>query len=491
MFAMVGLMLEYPSFDLVCQRMTDSVSLIVQVLKDYFDAIDQLHESNVVLAYHDISDGGLFTAVVEMMFAGRCGAHLMIDELCSGDAADVMSRLFTEEAGAMFQVRKSDITNFKRCFATCGPPSGLIKNIGRVAPTKDQNLAIYRGADLVYRNNRAELQQIWSETSYQMQRLRDDPASADAEYAAIRNDADPGLSYKLSFDPAADISTFRTKLTNRIVLTEKPQVAILREQGVNGAPEMAFAFMSAGFTAVDVHMTDLIEGRISLSAFTGLAACGGFSYGDVLGAGRGWASSVVFNAHLRQEFRAFFERPSTFTLGVCNGCQFLSQLARAGDIIPGTEGWPTFERNRSEQFEARFSMVEILDELKEPSVFFHSMKGSKLPIAVSHGEGRASFADKPDQTAAARQFQENGLIVARYIDNSLEPTETYPSNPNGSPLGIAGVRSRDGRVLVTMPHPERTVAAGIGSWIPDGKADAWGELGPWGTLFKSARRWVG
>ena len=425
------------------------------------------------------------------MFAGRCGAHLMIDELCGGDMADILSTMFSEELAAVFQVRKTDITNFKRCFATCGPPPGLIRIIGGVAKTEDQDLAIYHGIDLVYRHTRADLQQLWSQTSFQIQRLRDNPANADAEFKEMKDDLNPGLSYNLSFDPAADISTFKIKLTNRIALTQNPRVAILREQGVNGAPEMAFAFMSTGFTAIDVHMTDLIENRVSLSSFVGLAACGGFSYGDVLGAGRGWASSVAFNSHLYKEFKAFFQRPSTFTIGVCNGCQFLSQLAQLGDIIPGSESWPTFERNNSQQFEARLSMVEVIDKPEAPSVFFHGMKGSQLPIVVSHGEGRASFSNSQDQTVAARQFLESGMVAARYVDNWLKPTEIYPSNPNGSPLGIAGVRSRDGRVLATMPHPERTIAAGVGSWIPDGKAEAWGDLGPWAMLFKSARRWVG
>ncbi|KAL9129228.1 MAG: hypothetical protein Q9217_002269 [Psora testacea] len=463
----------------------------VQLLKDYFDAIEQLHESGVVLAYHDSSDGGIFTAIVEMMFAGRCGVQLLIDEMCTNDTADILSTLFTEELAAVFQVRKRDVINFKRCFATCGPPSGLIKNIGRIAPSSNEDLAIYHGTDLVYRNSRPTLQQLWSSTSHQMQRLRDHPLCADAEYASIHDSSDPGLSYHLTFDPAASILPFTTKLSNCLSLTQKPRVAILREQGVNGASEMAFAFMTASFTAVDVHMTDLISGRVSLSSFVGVAACGGFSFGDVLGAGRGWSLSVQLNPKLRQEFKNFFERPDTFTIGVCNGCQFLTQLAQEGNIIPGTEGWPTFVRNVSEQFEARYTMVEVLHKPHSPSVFLHGMAGSKFPIAVSHGEGRAFFSGATDQVVAAQNLLDKDMVGLRYVDNRLRPTEMYPANPNGSPLGVAGVMSRDGRVLATMPHPERTIASGIGSWIPDGMAEKWGEVGPWARLFKSARRWVG
>lgn len=466
----------------------------VQLLKDYFDAIEQLHESGVVLAYHDCSDGGLFTAIAEMMFAGRCGAQLLIDELCKNDTADIISTLFHEELAAVFQVRKKDVTNFKRCFATCGPPPGLIKDIGRVAPRENQNLVIYHKADLVYRNTRSELQRLWSDTSYQMQRLRDNPDCADAEFDRISTDNDPGLSYHLTFDPKENLLSPKTNLFSRLSLTSPPRVAILREQGVNGALEMAFAFMTAGFTAVDVHMSDLIEARVTLSDFIGLAACGGFSYGDVLGAGRGWASSVSQNPGLQKEFSTFFKRPNTFTIGVCNGCQFLTQLASegGGGIIPGTEGWPTFARNTSEQFEARFSEVEVLDDgPSAKSVFLHGMKGSRLPIAVSHAEGRAVFPGQRDQRAAAQRLLDSGMVCLRYLDNELKPTETYPANPNGSPLGITGVSSKDGRILATMNHPERTVMGGIGSWIPQGQAEAWGETGPWGRIFKSARRWVG
>lgn len=460
----------------------------VQRLKDYYDALQQLQESGIVLAYHDRSDGGLLTTLVEMMFAGRCGLEIMLDSMCqTSKTKDVIETLFNEELGAVFQIRQSDEINFHRCFATCGPPDGLIKKIGRVSSQGKQDLAIYHGSTLVYRSSRIALQQRWASTSHQMQRLRDNPSCADAEFASIANVSDPGLSYNLTFNPSANILPFSVSLSRRLSLTNKPRVAILREEGINGQAEMAFAFMSAGFSAIDVHMTDIISGRVSLSSFVGLAACGGFSYGDVLGAGRGWASSVLFHSSTRAEFREFFVRKDTFTLGVCNGCQFLSRLK---ELIPGAQEWPTFVRNTSEQYEARVCMVEVLDTRASPSVFLHGMKGSGLPIAVAHGEGRASFSSEL-QNSAAENLLAKDLVSLRYVDNNCKPTESYPANPNGSPLGITGVRTPDGRVLALMPHPERTVLGGVASWIPVGKSAEWGELGPWSRIFQSARRWVG
>ena len=393
----------------------------------------------------------------------------------------------------------------------------MIKRIGTV--TSDQQLSIYHNANpasLLYHNRRSELQELWSSTSYHMQRLRNNPNCADTEYATIEDDSDPGLSYNITFDPAEPLHgkgflnsapSLASKFFQSLSLKQKPRVAILREQGVNGAKEMAWAFMNAGFLAEDVHMTDLIHGRKSLSSFVGLAACGGFSYGDVLGAGRGceysfacissygilknvgrvmqvymtrsrieipssdpsnlqrWsltmryavgALSVALNRKLGLEFNAFFERPDTFTLGVCNGCQFLTQLALVG-LIPNTAGWPVFQRNESDSFEARFSMVEILDNPSTPSVFLHGMKGNKLPIAVSHGEGRASFPSRQNQNLAAQELLEKEMVSLRYLDNRLQPTEAYPANPNGSPLGIAGLTSNDGRYvflsLAVIPPP--------------------------------------
>ncbi|KAL8822895.1 MAG: hypothetical protein Q9191_006377, partial [Dirinaria sp. TL-2023a] len=423
----------------------------IQLLKDYYDALEQLHDSGIVLAYHDRSDGGLFTTLVEMMFAGRCGISIMLDTICaSSRTPDIIGTLFNEELGAVFQVRKSDVINFNRCFATCGPPDFLIKKIGTISPTPKQDLTLYHGATLVYRAPRAQLQQRWASISYHMQRLRDNPSCADSEFASILDSTDPGLSYNLTFNPREDILPFASSLTTRLSLTSKPRVAILREQGVNGHSEMAFAFMTAGFSAIDVHMTDLISGRVSLSTFRGLAACGGFSYGDVLGAGQGWAKSVLLHPGVRAQFRSFFERKDTFTLGVCNGCQFLSRLK---EIIPGTAAWPTFIRNSSEQYEARVAMVAIPpipSKSQPPSAFYHTMSGSSLPIPVAHGEGRAYFPSIPKDPAsqrfAAQKLLDDGLVALQYVDTkTLHPTETYPANPNGSPLGIAGVRSPDGR----------------------------------------------
>lgn len=455
----------------------------VDLLKDYFDALAQLHESGIVLAYHDVSDGGLVTTIAEMMFAGRCGVDVMMDGVAkSGNLADMTEALFHEELGAVFQVRASDETNFKRCFATCGPPAGLIKKIGVVQDSSKQNLNIRYGEGAPFASlDRAEMQQWWSKVSYEMQKLRDDPSCAESEYATIADSADPGLSYNLTFSPAENIVPLTASITG--FFGKSPRVAILREQGVNGYAEMAFAFRAAGFDAVDIHMTDIINGR-SLADFVGLAACGGFSFGDVLGAGQGWAKSILLHEKSRKELAEFFQRKDTFALGVCNGCQMLSRLK---DLIPGAEDFPAFVQNNSTQFEARYSMVKIEDNPSNPSVFFNGMNGSSLPIVVSHGEGRAEFQSQ-------QQFQsltESGGIPIRYVDNRLEVTETYPYNPNGSPGGIAGVASRDGRVLAMMPHPERTIMADVTSYAPREDVEQWGEFGPWLRMFRSARRWVG
>jgi phosphoribosylformylglycinamidine synthase len=461
----------------------------VDLFKDFFDATQQLQESGIVLAYHDRSDGGLFTTLAEMMFAGRCGVNVMLDSICSSSqTADIISTLFNEELGAIFQVRKRDENVFKSCFSTCGPPPNLIHKIGSVSNSSKQNLVIYHGAKLIYRAPRSQLQRTWSFTSHQMQRLRDNPLCADSEHFNITNDADPGLRYRLTFSPTENILPWKYTLLSPF--QNKPRVAVLREQGVNGHAEMAYAFHVAGFAAIDVHMTDIIENRVSLSTFVGLAACGGFSYGDVLGAGRGWAMSVLEHPGTKKEFSDFFARKDTFTLGVCNGCQFLSQIK---EIIPGTTGWSVFARNESEQYEARFCMVKISDppSIPHPSVFFHGMHNSCLPIAVAHGEGRANFPNAASPHAAAADLVANNMVPLRYVGNDLKPTQIYPFNPNGSPEGIAGVRSQDGRVLALMPHPERTIMSGIASWIPEGKAKEWGTEGPWARVFMSARRWVG
>ncbi|KAF2021382.1 phosphoribosylformylglycinamidine synthase [Aaosphaeria arxii CBS 175.79] len=459
------------------------------VLKDFYDAVEQLHDSGIVLAYHDRSDGGLFTTLAEMMFAGRCGLEIMMDGIArTSDPKDVIETLFNEELGAVFQIRKKDEVEFNRCFATCGPPPGMIKKIGRVPESTKQEISLAYGSKIIYRASRSSLQQRWAATSHQIQRLRDNPECADVEYANIKDDKDPGLSYNLTFNPKDTILPLKTSISS--AFTSKPRVAILREEGVNGQAEMAFAFHMAGFSAIDVHMTDIISGRVSLAGFVGLAACGGFSYGDVLGAGQGWAKSVLFHQNTRKEFSDFFSRPDTFSLGVCNGCQFLSKLKT---LIPGASLWPTFERNASEQYEARVCMVEITDSpsAPSPSVFLHGMHGSRFPIVTAHGEGRATFPSSPSATTSPETLTNAGLVSLRYVDNRGNPTTTYPFNPNGSPLGITGVRSEDGKVLALMPHPERTIVREVASYIPRGKMEEWGELGPWSRMFRSARRWVG
>lgn len=450
-----------------------------ELIKDFYHAIEQLHESDIVLAYHDRSDGGLITTLVEMMFAGRCGLDVMLDSITtSGRTQDLIEVLFSEELGAVFQIRKKHENEFRGVFAPLRPVL-----IGAVPKSSKQDLSIYYGADCIFRASRKDLQQKWSETSYAMQHLRDNPTCADAEKDNMNDNQDPGLRFRLTFNPQENILSYTTNLTSQ--LRAKPRVAILREQGVNGQAEMAFAFACAGFSPIDVHMTDILSGRFSLASVVGLAACGGFSYGDVLGAGQGWAKSVLLHEGTRSEFKAFFERKDTFTLGVCNGCQFLSRLT---EIIPGAECWPTFGRNVSEQYEARVCMVEVCDPPDHPpSVFLHGMHGSHLPIVTAHGEGRATFS--ATGPSSARQLIDQGLVSMRYTDNYLNPTERYPYNPNGSPLGITGVRTPDGRVIALMPHPERTILKSVGSYIPPELAKEWGEYGPWIRMFRSARRW--
>jgi phosphoribosylformylglycinamidine synthase len=456
-----------------------------ELIADFFDALSQLHESGVVLAYHDRSDGGLLTTVAEMMFAGRCGADISLDEISNtGSINDILDALFNEELGAVFQIRKKDEINFKRCFATCGPPPGLIKKFGIVPPKTKQTLTIRYGARPIATLDRTEIQQWWSRTSYAMQRERDNPVCADSEYKTIADSADPGLSFRLKFSPSENIMPLSASLGSFV--KRAPRVAILREVGVNSHREMAFAFKAAGFEPIDVHMTDLVEGR-SLMDFVGLAAGGGFSYGDVFGAGVGWAQSILEHKHVRQEFESFFQRPDTFSLGVCNGCQMLTRLK---ELIPGAAHWPRCVQNTRRNYEARNTMVKIDDSAAAtPSVFLHGMSGSALPIAVAHGEGRASFSS-PSQR---QSLEATGLVPIKYVDNRLEvaDADAYPFNPNGSPGGIAGVRSEDGRVLALMPHPERTIMADVGSYIPSDQVETWGEFGPWVRLFKSARKWVG
>ena len=431
------------------------------LLKAFFDAIQTLNGQGKLLSYHDRSDGGLLATVAEMMFAGRLGVTLTLDSLGS----DIFGALFNEELGAVLQVRQSDCKEI----VTLLEQSGLIDCtyvIGKVM--EEQQLNIRYLGEVIYSSSRAKMQSIWSELSYKMQALRDNPECAEQQFARIIDDEDPGLNVELSYAINDDV-------TAPFINAARPKVAILREQGVNGHVEMAAAFDRAGFSSIDVHMSDIISGRVSLTDFTGLVACGGFSYGDVLGAGGGWAKSILFNARCRDEFSAFFQRPDTFGLGVCNGCQMMSELK---SIIPGAEHWPRFMRNRSEQFEARVALVEVQ---KSPSILFAGMEGSRMPVAIAHGEGRAEFFVDPVLALEA------GAVALCYVDNYGELTTEFPANPNGSPFGITGLTSTDGRFTIMMPHPERCFRTLQNSWRPD----SWDEYGAWMRLFRNARVWVG
>ncbi len=434
-------------------------------VRDFFAAIARLRGAGLLLAYHDRSDGGLFVTLVEMAFAGRCGLEVEIDS--SGQGATVAA-LFAEELGAVLQVRAEDEARVLAALREAGL-GAFSRVIGRAVVEDRISIRDTTGDVLVA--SRTELRRAWSETSHLMQSLRDNPDCADEEYVRATDAFDPGLYAHLSYDPADDVAA------PYIQTGVRPRVAILREQGVNSQMEMAAAFHRAGFEPLDVHMTDLIAGRVHLEDFRGLVACGGFSYGDVLGAGEGWAKSILFNAQLRDLFTEYFVRPDTFTLGVCNGCQMLSTLKL---LIPGTEHWPRFVRNRSEQFEGRVGLVEVLPT---PSLFFAGMAGSVLPIAVAHGEGQAEFADAAARDACAA----SGLVSLRFVDNRGRPTETYPANPNGSPLGITGLTSRDGHATILMPHPERVFRTVQNSWHPA----EWGEDSGWMRMFRNARAWVG
>ncbi|MGB5337608.1 MAG: phosphoribosylformylglycinamidine synthase, partial [Gammaproteobacteria bacterium] len=433
------------------------------LLQAFFTAIQQLNEQGLLLAYHDRSDGGLLACLCEMAFAGHSGVTVHIDGL--GD--DPVAALFAEELGAVLQVRESGMDSVLAVLRENGLEDvahalGHLNAADRIEITLRENSLLSEA--------RIDLQRAWSETTYHMQALRDNPDCAREEYDGVLDVDDRGIRPVVSFDASEDVTAVVTGRGPR------PRVAILREQGVNGQVEMAAAFHAAGFESVDVHMSDLLAGRQSLDGFAGLVACGGFSFGDVLGAGQGWAKSVLFHDDLREMFGAFFARDDSFTLGVCNGCQMLSGLKT---LIPGAEAWPRFVRNRSEQFEARFSQLEILDT---PSIFFSGMSGSVLPIAVAHGEGRADFGDTDPAAALA-----SGLVAARYIDGHGGVAERYPHNPNGSPLGITALTSSDGRATIMMPHPERVFRTVTHSWCPDN----WREDGPWLRMFRNARVWAG
>jgi len=425
-------------------------------------ALRELRSAGMLRAYHDRSDGGLFATLLEMAFAGHCGLDVALPAARGG----ALAQLFAEEPGVVVQILAGDEPNFLEILSRHGLAEAALY-LG--APVSELRVQMRVGAAHLD-EPWVELKRAWSETSWQLRRLRDDPQCADEEYAAQTAAEDPGLAVELSFDPQHDIAA------PYIARGVRPAVAILREQGVNSQVETAAVFDRAGFTAHDVHMTDLIEGRRRLSEFRGLVACGGFSYGDVLGAGEGWAKSILFHPALREEFERFFRRPDTFSLGICNGCQMFAALK---SLIPGTELWPRFVRNRSEQYEARFSLVEVL---KSPSVLFGGMQGSVLPIAVAHGEGRAEFARAADAAACAG----SGLVALRYLNNDRSVATTYPANPSGTPYGMAALASADGRVTITMPHPERSFRYVQNSWHP---RDV-GEYSGWTRLFRNARRFV-
>ncbi len=437
-----------------------------ELLKNFFQAIQILNQKEYLLAYHDRSDGGLLATVCEMMFAGHVGVNLKLDGLMKEPDSKLLEVLFTEELGAVLQVREDDLAKVLEILTQYHLQDCSVL-IGELNSNDDLQIESY--GRLIYQQSRTQLQRWWSETSYRMQSLRDNPDCAKEEYDALLKE-NPGLSVKLSFDGHQNIST------PYLATGVRPRIAILREQGVNGHIEMAAAFTRAGFDCFDVHTTDIVSGRTSLSEFTGLAAGGGFSYGDVLGAGRGWAQTLLNHPRARDELQQFFERSQTFALGACNGCQMLAELK---SLIPGAEYWPSFKTNRSEQFEARVALVEVLNS---PSIFFQNMAGSILPIVVAHGEGRVEFNNPGD----LEHLEKQKLVTLRYVNHHHQVTECYPYNPNGSPGGITGLTALNGRVMIVMPHPERSFLARQNSWRPDD----WDEESPWFRLFQNARGFV-
>ncbi len=431
-------------------------------LKHFFNCIQQLNLAGKLLAYHDRSDGGLFTTLLEMSFAGHCGLQVDISSL----AGDIVSALYNEELGAVIQVAAQEAAAIAAQF------NGLAHVIAEVV-LGDQ-IEIKQHGKLVFADSRTALHRIWSETTYQMQMLRDNPLCAQQEYDRILDQDNPGLFTALTFEPSQNIAA------PYINTGVRPKMAILREQGVNGHVEMAASFDRAGFATFDVHMSDIIAGRVTLKDYAGVVACGGFSYGDVLGAGEGWAKSILFNVRARDEFSAFFARADSFALGVCNGCQMMSNLR---ELIPGAAHWPHFVRNQSEQFEARLAMVEIL---QSPSLFFNGMAGSKMPIAVAHGEGYAEFSKEPYAKHMVNELLANNLVTMRFIDHASAPTTVYPYNPNGSPQGITGLTSTDGRFSIMMPHPERVIRQVQNTWQRCGDE----EDSAWMRMFRNARRHI-
>ena len=434
------------------------------ILKGFFLALQQLVNEKRLLAYHDRSDGGLFTTIVEMAFAGKTGVDIHLDAL-TGSAIEL---LFNEELGAVVQIATTEKEHVLNMFAKY-EIKHLVHSIGKLNNT-DQIVFKQKGL-VVLENSRVFYRQMWAQTTLHMQKLRDNPSCAEQEFVAKADVKDPGLHANLSFDVNEDVAA------PYILKGLAPRIAILREQGVNSHVEMAAAFDRAGFSAVDVHMSDLLSGKQSLDTFKGLVACGGFSYGDVLGAGEGWAKSILFNHQVRDQFAEFFARQDSFSLGVCNGCQMLSNLK---SLIPGAELWPHFVTNQSERFEARVAMLEVKSS---KSVFFDGMQGSRMPIAISHGEGRAEFTNEQGAITALQ----SAAVALQYVDNYGNITQNYPANPNGSPLGIAGLTSRDGRATIMMPHPERVFRTVANSWHPHD----WQEDSAWMRMFRNARVYLG
>ena len=433
-----------------------------EVLKKFFNAITKLKSRMLIQAYHDRSDGGLFACVSEMAFAGNMGLDLSLE---AANQEELLKLLFSEELGCVIQIQNGDLDDVLDILNEASL-SNSIYPIGTVV--KDKQISI-KNNEINHSFDLKTLRQAWSKMSYEMQKLRDNPETAEEGFKKILDVNDPGLNPKIKFGP--------TQIDYKRLTKSSPKVAILRDQGVNSQIEMAVAFNKAGFNAYDIHMTDILNGQVNLDQYIGLVVCGGFSYGDVLGAGGGWAKSVLFNENAQNQFKTFFHREETFSLGICNGCQMMSQLK---DLIPGADHWPRFVRNLSEQFEARLNMVEVLES---NSIFLNGMEGSMIPIATSHGEGRVQYSNDGDMNAL---IEASGVTI-RYVDNFGQPAINYPDNPNGSESGFAGFCSEDGRSTIMMPHPERVMRTEQFSWCPDD----WKDHGPWARFFVNARDWIG
>jgi phosphoribosylformylglycinamidine synthase len=435
----------------------DTPDADAKLLKAFFTTIQKLNKAGLLLAYHDRSDGGLLATLAEMAFASRSGLDIDLSPVPGSD----LERLFSEELGAVLQVSKKNKANVLQTLQQA--LGDVLYDIGR--PTTKQNIIFKDKGEVLYQNTRLQLEQWWALTSKTIQALRDNPVAAEQEFAAISDAKDTGLT--MSVPKLPKVPTFKAR----------PKVAIFREEGVNGQIEMAAVFDRAGFTSIDVHLQDLISGRFNLKDFVGLVACGGFSYGDVLGAGEGWAKSILFNQDLSKQFKAFFARPDTFSLGVCNGCQVLAALK---SLIPGTDHWPRLLRNTSQRFEARLVQVKVNDS---PSIFFKDLGGAQLLVPVAHGEGRMGFGSATE----AKESVTSNLAPLQYADYTGQPTEVYPANPNGSPLGLASLTSTDGRATIIMPHPERVFLTQQMSWHPaSSEIDS-----PWMRMFQNARTWTG